>query len=117
MLAVSGDYLMHQIDFELLEVHSALKPHYHQHTDSVVIVLNSSPQPNDFEAVFEKHFDMRGVGGYGLWWRSLERDQTLFVPRDLTHGFRRKTGNGKSSLWIAAATYPPIAKGDTHFVE
>lgn len=98
------------IDFEYLVIDEELPPHYHERSDSVILVLDDESCPiAPFEALCGV-VDDNGVPTRLF----LDGSRLLLLPRGLVHGFRR-TGSGKAPLHLIAASYPSIAEGDTHY--
>lgn len=100
------------VEFELIRVGSAgLRPHYHDNSDSVAIVSATS------KGVVGVYEFLVTNGGRSYWW-TFEPGQVILLPRGLVHGFRQRddvTPQAPLSLLVASA--PPIADGDTHYVD
>jgi hypothetical protein len=93
-----------RIEFEWVEVASEIKPHYHQHSDSVALCVGSSQY-------FEGHVSIGGVG----FWLPLCYRQIILIPAGSPHGFRR-VKNDKPDLLLLVASFPGITDDDVVYV-
>lgn len=109
----SGSNVFRNIECELLKVDVAIKPHYHKHTDSVVIVLDPVPKSCAWDAVIEKPLPY--PGGYELWNLPLGPGNMFVLPRMVVHGFLPRSSEW-SPLYLLSLSCPGYDPKDTHYV-
>ncbi len=104
------------IEFELLVVTDAIRPHYHKHTDSVVVVLDCSPLAANWQMFVERApVQLDGSEPIPL----VLREGDLFVlPRMVVHGFlpHPTSDDRPVPLYLLSASCPKFDPKDTHYV-
>ena len=105
---VCGEAILEGVEIEAIQVIKGLKPHYHNRSDSVVYCAHDG----DYD-MFDAYFEFDGK----VLWLPIVKHQLIQIPRGVPHGFRVRPGEEVfNPLTIVAATFPPIAEGDTIYL-
>ena len=99
---------LESVEFELLIVDKGIKPHYHKHSDSVVLVWKDSRAQHEY--LLKSKEDQITV------WNQLHPGNVLFLPRGVIHGFRPGITNWLEPVVLFVASFPPIVD-DVHEVD